>query len=61
MTLEFVWTAESFEDLFADQAAEQHDEVFEQIVNAQDFDVWAYLNQMEWAAMEADPNWKEPK
>lgn len=44
LTLEFVWTAEDFEDLLADQAAEQHDKIFEEIIQSEDFDVWRYLD-----------------
>lgn len=58
MVAEFIWTAADFEDLLADHAAVQHDQAFEELVNSQDFDVWSYLNNMTWSAMEADPEWR---
>lgn len=42
-TLEFVWTAEDFEDLLADNLADQHDSSFDEYFQSPDFDVWAHL------------------
>ena len=37
--IEFVWTAEDFENLLFDQEAEDRDCAFEEIVQSQDFNV----------------------
>lgn len=42
--VEFVWTAEDFENLLLDQQAEERDCAFEEIVQSQDFNVWKYLD-----------------
>ena len=42
--IEFVWTAEDFENLLFDQEAEDRDCAFEEIVQSQDFNVWKYLD-----------------
>lgn len=51
-TLEFVWTAEDFEDLLADNLADQRELAFEEYVQSPDFDVWAHLET--WRGEEHD-------
>lgn len=46
LTIEFVWTAEDFEDLLADDLADKSsafDELLYQKLSDPDFDVWDYL------------------
>lgn len=46
LTLEFVWTAQDFEDLLADDLADKSsafDELLYEKLSDPDFDVWSYL------------------
>ena len=46
LVLEFIWTAEDFEDLLADDLADKSsafDELLYQKLCDPDFDVWSYL------------------
>lgn len=41
--LEFIWTAEDFEDLIADQLCQQYDCLNDEIIVDPDLDVWSFL------------------
>lgn len=46
LVLEFIWTAEDFEDLLADDLADKSsafDELLYEKLSDPDFDVWSYL------------------
>lgn len=42
---EFTWTAEDFEDLLADLLAFQYDSAYDEVFQAEDWDVWKYLGE----------------
>lgn len=49
-TLEFIWTAEDFEDLIADQLCQQYDCLNDEIIVDPDLDVWSFLEG--WMAIQ---------
>ena len=60
LLVEFDWTEEDIIELQSDCEAAQRIAAFEEMLYADDFDVWKYLRMLEIKEMEEDPAWCPP-